>query len=358
MKRKLVVVPTVKDPVKLSPGFGKKGLADWKLDLLALCEFGCRYCSSNGGLYLTFRRRSFGDATEAQLGTRIDPNDDPALTYQYGDIIGSLERQLANEKASVGRGLTLVVSMLTDGFSPGLVLDGTTEAALRLLLERTAFRIRVLTKNAVVGTQKWIEFFLRYPGRFVVGLSVGTSNDHWARTIEVGTSSPSARLRALRALQDAGVPTFGMLCPVFPDTLASGQLDGLIDAVRPARCETVWAEPFNNRQNWEVVRDAYGSGSPGYAWLDAVYGKRRTDVWSAYATDLYVHLRDRSRREGWTDRLVYLLYEGLINAADAPRYAGFAGLSLQAKPDKQTGLSRNPHIAALQLRGDPTPSSP
>jgi hypothetical protein len=78
-------------------------------------------------------------------------------------------------------------------------------------------------------------------------------------------------------------------------------------------------------------------------------------VWSRYATDLYAHLRDRARRGGWTDKLVYLLYEGLVTADDAPRYEGFEGLSLQAKPDKETGLSRNPHIAALQVAGAPPP---
>jgi DNA repair photolyase len=348
MRRRLVVVPNPPSPVKLSPGFLKKGLSDWKLDLLALCEYGCRYCSSNAGLYLTFRKQSFGKACEEQLGERLSPNDDPTLTYHYEDIIGALKDQLAGKPKSFGAGLTLVFSMLTDGFSPSLVIDGTTEAALRLLLDRTSFRIRILTKNAVVGSQKWLEFFLAHPGRFVVGLSIGTLNDEWAHQVEVGTPSPSARIHALHALQDAGVPTYGMLCPIFPDVLAMGQLDRLVDAIRPEFCETIWAEPFNNRQNWQVVRDAYGQGTKGYDWFQKVYCEGRTDVWSAYATDLYLGLRKRGAREGWLSKLVYLLYEGLVTGADSKRFAGFEGVSLQGAREKETGLSRNPHMAALQ----------
>ena len=44
MKLKIVNVPSIKHPITASPGFAKKQLSDFKLDLLALCEFGCRYC--------------------------------------------------------------------------------------------------------------------------------------------------------------------------------------------------------------------------------------------------------------------------------------------------------------------------
>ena len=47
MKNVIVNVPAVKGPIRKSPGFAKKELADYKLDIVALCGFGCRYCSSN-----------------------------------------------------------------------------------------------------------------------------------------------------------------------------------------------------------------------------------------------------------------------------------------------------------------------
>lgn len=348
-KQLRVIVPPIKSVINTSPGFAKKQLADYKLDILALCEFGCSYCSSNMGNYLRINQQPFAELTEQQLGVRLLPVDEPALTFHYPDVIGQLERFLATKRKSWGRGKTLVFSMLTDGFSPTLVAGGITKKALQLVLERTSFRIRVLTKNAVVGTDKWIEFFLRYPGRFVVGLSTGTLDDDWARKIEIATSSPSARLRSLGRLQAAGVPTFGMLCPVFPHTLGEGRVEELIDRINPAAVETVWAEPYNDRTNWEAVRNGYPPGSRGYEWLTQVYEHQDYAAWSEYATELYVRLRDKAVREGWVDKLAYLLYEGHITATDAPAFAGLKGVLLQSKPGED-GRSQNEHIAALQAR--------
>ena len=56
MKPKLVSIPSVKEPIQPSPGFAKNSLSDFKLDIMALCQFGCRYCSSNWGNYLWIHR--------------------------------------------------------------------------------------------------------------------------------------------------------------------------------------------------------------------------------------------------------------------------------------------------------------
>jgi len=318
-----------------------------KLDLCGLCAFGCRYCSSNAGNYLRINRRRFADQTEEQLGQCIYPADDPALMFRWPGVLESLEAQLARMQERWGAGQTIVYSMLTDGFSPPLVRDGTTRAALELIVRHTSFRIRVLTKNAIVGSDEWLSFFAEHADRFVVGLSIGTLDRDWARRIEVGTSSPEARLRATAKLQEAGVPTYGMLCPVFPDVLEGDGLERLVDRLRPEVVEHVWAEPYNDRQNWKTVRDGYERGSRGRRWLNSVYRSRNTVAWSRYATNLYIRLRRKARAEGWLSKLRYLLYENLITEQHARRFAGLKGVLLQSKPGPD-GLSRNPHIAALQ----------
>ena len=343
----VVNVPSIAKPIQPSPGFSKKGLSDFKLDVCGLCEFGCRYCSSNHGNYLRINRGKFARLTEEQLGRSALPAEEPNLMFRWPEVLDRLKAQLHRKKRSWGWGKTLVYSMLTDGFSPSLVRDGVTEAALRGVLEQTSFRVRVLTKNAIVGTDYWVEFFRGFSGRFVVGLSVGTGDDRWARRVEVGTSQPSARLRALHRLQDAGVPTYGMLCPVFPDLLAGDALERLVDRVKPDSCEHVWAEPFNDRLNWRQVRDGYDPGSPGYRWLTDVYDYGKRELWSRYATELYKRLRDKSEREGWLSKLRYLLYEDQITSADALAFAGLKGVWLQSKPGPD-GRSQNPAIAALQ----------
>lgn len=347
MKNVVVEVPTILTPIARSPGFEKKDLSSYKLDILGLCGFACTYCSSNWGNYLRIRRTEFADLAEQQTGARMTPCSHPEATYVWPDVLQRLEAQLSGKRPGFGRGHTLVFSMLTDGFSPLQVADGTTQRALRLVLEHTEFRIRVLTKNAIVGSPKWVNFFREHADRFVVGLSTGTVSDQWAGRVELGTSSPTSRLRALRTLQEAGVPTFGMLCPVFPDVLDGNGLERLLDAVRPEVAETLWAEPYNDRQNWPAVQSGYDSDSAGYRWLQRVYGDGNKALWSQYATDLYRRLQAHADANGWIGKLKYLLYEGDITAAHAPSFAGLDGVLLQSKPD-DAGFSKNPHIAALQ----------
>ena len=347
MINKRVTVHPVATLIKDSPGFQKKGLADFKLDALALCGFGCRYCSSNFGNYLRIRREVFADATQQQLGTRLYPNTTPELTLEFPDVVGQLERELAAKRKSFGQGKTLVFSMLTDGFSVNLVREGTTKTLLELLLNCTSFRIRVLTKNAIVGSDVWISFFNAWPGRFVVGLSTGSTNDQWAKLVELGTSIPSARLRALKNLQEAGVPTFGMLCPVFPDVLVNGQLERLIDAVNPAACEDLWAEPYNDRVNWKQVRSGYATDSAGHDWLTDVYENRNTNRWSEYALELYQRVRAKAERDGWLPKLQYLLYEHDVANDHVAGFGDLSGILLQSKPDG-AGVSSHAGFANVQ----------
>lgn len=347
MKNKVVRVPSIQTPITRAPGFEKKRLSTHKLDVSALCAYGCAYCSSNEGNYLRINRQRFLHETADQLGISVLPADDPSLAFTWPDVIDKLRDQLANVRPGFGCGKTLVYSMLTDGFSPLMVETGVTRAALDLVLEKTEFRTRVLTKSEIVGEPEWVSYFAAHSERFVVGLSTGSLDEQWARRIELGTPSPEKRLAALGALQDAGVPTYGMLCPVFPDLLEGNGVERLVDRVRPDRVEHIWAEPYNDRNNWEKVRRGYRPGSEGDRWFTRVYEERNVTAWSNYATDLYLRLRAHAEANGWVHKLRYLLYEDRITAEDAIRLGDMKGILFQSKPD-DAGFSRNQAIAALQ----------
>ncbi len=347
MKNIVANVPSLREPIQRCPGFSKKLLADHKLDLLTLCGFGCRYCSSISGSYLRINQRRFADMTEAQIGERILPSENPHLSLECPDVLDRLDEQLDKKSHDWGAGQTVVFSMLTDAFSPNLVEDGTTEEALRMVLDQTAFRVRILTKNAIVGSEPWLSMFAENRNRVVVGLSTGNSDDHWAIHMEVNTSLPTERLTALNALQEAGVPTFGMLCPLFPDMLEDNRLEDLVDKIDPGSVEHMWGEPFNDRINWRVVRAGNRFGSSTHRWFTDVYEKGNKAAWSSYATELFVRLRDKARAEGWVGKLRFLLYENDITEHDAAEFRTFEGVLLQSKPQPD-GFSRNPHIARYQ----------
>lgn len=346
MKR-IVEFNSIREPIVPSPGFAKKALSSFKLDLMGLCEFACSYCSSNAGNYLRINRRAFQAETERQLGEPLLPADEPDLMFVWPDVLQRLDEQLQRKPRDWGAGKTLVFSMLTDGFSPYLVKHGITRRALEMVLTHTAFRIRILTKNAVVGSDFWLRFFEQWQDRVVVGLSIGTLDNDWARRIEHGTSLPSARVKALHRLQDAAIPTYGMVCPIFPDLLSSGTLEHLIETMKPHRLETLWAEPFNDRANWEKVRAGYAPDSDGYRWLTDIYANGQRSSWSSYARSLYERLVAHGNQHGWVDKLNYLLYEKDITPSDAVSMAPFQHILLQGTT-QDDGRSKNVAINTLQ----------
>lgn len=351
MKTRIVDIPSIKDPIKPSPGFAKKELTTHKLDIMGLCAAGCAYCSSNAGLYLQFNKRSFAAATEAQLGEALYPATSPELSFRWADFEARLDEQLARKPkdGSWGKGHVLQFSQLTDAFSPWAVKEGLTRRTLLKVLLRTSFRIRVLTKFDYVGRSEWIDLFKAHPDRFVVGLSIGTLDDAWARRVEIGTSSPSARVRALRRLQDAGVPTFGMLCPVFPDALAGDGVERLVEAIRPELCETVWSEPFNDRNNWRAVAAGYeedtASGRASRHMLEQMFeGPGHTAVWSAYAVSLYERVHAALGKHAAKHR--YLLYQDGMTAQAREAMRGAPGVLFQSeeKPKKKLPIAQEvPH---------------
>ena len=86
--------------------------------------------------------------------------------------------------------------------------------------------------------------------RVIFGLSTGTLDDQVALAIEPNAALPSLRLRALHWLQDNGFRTYGMLCPVLPQSNEAAYVEFAqlaMQAIRADQCEEIWAEPVNFR---------------------------------------------------------------------------------------------------------------
>lgn len=341
MKNTIVDIPSIKDPIKRSPGFEKKQLADYKLDIMGLCGFGCSYCSSNEGNYLRINRARFAKMTAEQtaLGAAL-PATSPELSFRWADFEQRLDEQLAGaerghrrnaREKKFGAGHTLVFSQLTDAFSPWAVAEGLTERTLDKVFRKTAFRVRVLTKSAIVGTDRWVKLFNNWRHKVIVGLSIGTLDDTWARRVEVGTSSPTARIKALHRLQDAGVQTYGMLCPIFPDALNRDGVERLVEAIRPERCETVWSEPYNDRANWRHVAAGYTDERARNSVARMFLGDEARLHWSQYAWHLYVRVHSALAKHGAADKHRYLLYQDGLIPSERESLRGAQGVLFQSE---------------------------
>jgi DNA repair photolyase len=334
----------LKNPITKSPGFEKKRLSEWKIDLLLLCGFGCIYCSSNYGYLLRTRKGRLVEwlgVVEELIFSEHQIDYEPESFKQH------LAVQLDRLGAGFGAGHTLVFSMLTDAFSPATLKSGLTRDVLEMLLERTQFRIRVLTKNCTVGYGDWLDLFARHRDRFVVGLSIGTLDDDWTSAMELYTTPPSLRVRAFQNLLANGVPAFGMLCPVFPGADRSDRLEALVDAFTPNHplVEDFWAEPFNDRRNARQVVERLTAVHHPYAGecQRVLLGER--PEWSRYATNMLLALQRKAQAEGWIGKLKYMLYESGVTPDDARRIESLDGVLLQSI-DK-AGHTKNPSFHRL-----------
>lgn len=357
MSTSLYVIPMatagLKNPITPCPGFAKKRLADWKIDLLFLCFYGCTYCSSNFGNNM--RCRSGRVAKSLGIDPKIEFST-TCISFEQDDLICRLRWQLDHLPSEFGENETIIVSMLTDPFSPPVRESGFTRKVLELLLNRTAFRIRILTKWAVGLDRNWLDYLAVHRDRFVVGMSCGSLDDSFSRAVELYTSKPSSRVRAFEALRERGVPVYAMFCPILPGAHEPAEVARLVDAFNPAHplVETVWAEPFNDRRTANAVLS--GLRDAGHPWSEPfadIFGSDSPKAaWSRYATDLLLALRAKAMAGGWLRKLHFLLYESAITAEDAARVGNLDGILLQSVT--KDGSSKNRHLHDMQRLSEAT----
>jgi DNA repair photolyase len=167
---------------------------------------------------------------------------------------------------------------------------------------RTPFSI--LTKGTLIMRDLDV---LRAAGeRVPVGaaLTVGMLDEQLWRTSEPGTPSPAARLRAVRALNDAGIPTGVMLAPIMPGLNDDPeQLTALVEAaaeagavhispivlhLRPGVREVFW--PWLEQEHPHLVRRyaaLYRRGDAAAPYREAVtafVAQRRRAAWRRVGT--------------------------------------------------------------------------
>ncbi len=93
--------------------------------------------------------------------------------------------------------------------------------------------ITIITKNALVLRDLSLLAEMG-PARLVhVNISVTTLDAELARTMEPRTSTPAAKLNAMRVLADAGIPVRVMVAPIIPG-LTDHETPAILEAARQA----------------------------------------------------------------------------------------------------------------------------
>jgi DNA repair photolyase len=256
------------------------------------CVFRCAFCYVGAQMIkvdwpylesLNAERRARG---ESELGFED-------VVIRRPDPVGLLRKQLLHKDSSrkytdpddnrVVYGSTLVDVAAT------MELLRETAALCNLILDNTAWQIRLLSKSSLLARLFKDNLIPeRHRHRMILGFSTGTLDDKVAGAIEVGTARVSKRIEALHWLQDEGYRTFGMICPSLP----KGDGDyvhfsrEICEAIRVDRCEHVWAEVINLRGKSLIstLAGLHGAGFTAQAEaLSAVMGQGKKDAWEQYA---------------------------------------------------------------------------
>jgi DNA repair photolyase len=126
----------------------------------------------------------------------------------------------------------IVFSGVTDCYQPAERLFHLTRQCLEVALECRQ-PIGIITKNALVQRDLDLLREMAALNLVHVNLSITTLDAELARVMEPRTSSPAARLRAVRTLAEAGIPSRVMVAPIIPG-LNDSQIPAVLAAAKEA----------------------------------------------------------------------------------------------------------------------------
>jgi DNA repair photolyase len=247
---------------------------DWTVNPYRGCEHGCIYCFARQ--YHEYLGFSMGLDFETKLVAKPD-------------AAALLRAELA---APSWKPEPIVMSASTDIYQPIEHDLRLARQCLEVFAECNQ-PVSTMTKSAMVlrDIDLWSRLAAVNAGRVTV--TIVTLDPELARTLEPRASAPSARLRTVRALVDAGVPVTVNIAPVIP---------GLTDTEIPAILEAV-AKAGATGASWVLLRLPYQIKDLFLEWLQRnVHPQRAKKVESlirqARGGKLYDAAHNRHRGRG------------------------------------------------------------
>lgn len=126
----------------------------------------------------------------------------------------------------------IAMSGITDCYQPAEKTYKLTRGCLQIALEARQ-PMTLITKNALVLRDIDILQEMAAMELVRVAISITSMDQSLTRFMEPRTSSPLGRLRAMKTLVEAGVPTFAMTAPIIPG-LTDVEIPKLLEAVKEA----------------------------------------------------------------------------------------------------------------------------
>jgi DNA repair photolyase len=194
------------------------------------CEHGCVYC--------------YARPSHAYMGLSAGIDFETRLFYK-ADAGKVLEAELARP-GYVCKPITIGAN--TDPYQPIERKMLVTRSVLEVLA-RTRHPLSIISKSAMVLRDLDILTDMARDGLVSVAISITTLNAETKRSLEPRTASPLARLRAVRELNAAGVPTGVMVAPVIP-AITDHEMEAILEAAAEAGAR--WAGYVLVRLPYEI----------------------------------------------------------------------------------------------------------
>ena len=296
---------TLSTGIEPSPEFGRKGLAQFAVNVGTKCGHDCKYCSSGPLLRM---HHSFKDAGESPFG------------FGYSIVDPDTPERVARDAGHVrNRGLIQLCTTV-DAWAPEAQEHDLGRRCLEAILAHPDWTVRVLTKNGAV--QQDYDLIRKHRDRVLVGLSLTAtpSRENRMAVVEPNASTITQRLAALRKAHRLGLRTYGMLCPLLPGIADDHEsISELVGACIECGAEEIFVEPVNARgAGLEMTQEALLAA--GFEKEAAAVGRIRSRVnWSHYAAALIATVQQVMKELGVLEKLRFLLYPSHLTAGDQRR---------------------------------------
>ncbi len=174
------------------------------------CEHGCVYC--------------FARPTHAFMG--LSPGVDfEAKLFAKPDAARLLDKELSKDGYTPR---TIAIGTNTDPYQP-IEKQYRIMREILEVLEARGHPVGIVTKSALVARDIDILARMAERGLAKVALSITTLDRKLARTMEPRAATPTKRLKTVRQLSDAGIPTSVMVAPIIPG-LNDQEIERILDS--------------------------------------------------------------------------------------------------------------------------------
>ncbi|MFN2572083.1 MAG: radical SAM protein [Gemmatimonadales bacterium] len=231
------------------------GMDYWSLNPYVGCEFGCSYCYARyTHRYVVERAHAAGKLNDAEFSDYRGAHGWEAFEkriFVKEQIIGALDVDLKR----VPLGDCIVIGTATDPYQPAERRFRLTRAVLQRLTRCEGLSFGIISKSPLIARDVDVLRKLQERNELQIHVSLITTDALLARKLEARSPVPSARLRALRKLVDAGINAGLIVAPVLPGiTDDVRHLDGLFRAAHDAGARFIHAGAL---RLYAAVRDRF-----------------------------------------------------------------------------------------------------